>query len=388
MAADMSARSIPTGGGSTTRLPALPQIRRSNEGAVVAGICSGVAHALGVDPTAVRLVFAILTLAGGSGIVLYLGAWLFLAPPDAADRARGGAASAAAITLFALAAFLLLRGLGLAGSLLIPAALIAAGVLLVSRRSGERRQTSRLVLGLVLVVAGTTIYVNESGPFGDGGGALAPGAVAVALVAVVGPWLWRLAWERDAERLERIRTQERAEVAARVHDSVMQTLALIQRHADDPRRVATLARQQERELRAWLYGRRSDHGATLVRAVDAAAAEVEQLHGVRVDVVSAGDAPLDDRLDALVLAAREAMTNAAKFARVDGVSVYVEAGEHGASVFVRDRGVGFDPGSVPPDRHGLRESIELRMARHGGTARVTSAPGAGTEVELRMGLRE
>ena len=281
----MSVRSVPTEGGSTTRLPSLPQIRRRNEGAAVAGICSGVAHALGVDPTAVRLVFAILTLAGGSGVVLYLGAWLFLPSPGAADSRRGGAARAAAIAMFALAGFLLLRGLGLAGSLLIPAALIAGGMLLVSRRSGERRQTSRLVLGLVLVVAGTTVYVNESGPFGDGGGALAPGAVAVALVAIVGPWLWRLAWERDAERLARTRTQERAEVAARVHDSVMQTLALIQRHADDPRRVATLARQQERELRAWLYGRHSDDGGTLVAAVDAAAAEVEQLHGVRVDKI-------------------------------------------------------------------------------------------------------
>ena len=384
MAAEMSARGASTEGGSATRLPSLPEIRRRDEGAAVAGVCSGVAHALGVDSTAVRLVFAILTLSGGSGIVLYLGAWLFLSPPDAADRRRGGAARSAGIALFGLAAFLLLRGLGLAGSLLIPAALIAGGMLLVSRRSGDRRQTSRLLLGLMLVVAGTTVYVNESGPFGDGGGALAPGAVAVALVAIVGPWLWRLAWERDAERLERIRTQERAEVAARVHDSVMQTLALIQRHADDPRRVATRARQQERELRAWLYGGRADEDGTLVRAVDAAAAEVEQLHGVRVDVVSAGDARLDDRLAALVLAAREAMTNAAKFARVDGISVYVEAGEGGASVFVRDRGAGFDPEAVPPDRHGLRESIELRMARHGGSATVTSTPGAGTEVELRM----
>jgi signal transduction histidine kinase len=384
----MSAARVPTEGGSTSRLPSLPEIRRRDEGAVVAGVCSGVAHALGVDPTAVRLVLAILTLAGGSGIVLYLGAWLFLPPPEEPDRPRGAAARAAAIALFALAGFLLLQGLGLAGSLLIPAALIAGGVVLVSRRSGERRQTSRLALGLVLVVAGTIVYVNESGPFGEGGGVLAPGGVAVALVAIVGPWLWRLASERDAERLERIRTQERAEVAARVHDSVMQTLALIQRHVEDPRRVATLARHQERELRAWLYGRRSDTDASLVAAVDAAAAEVEQLHGVPVEVVSAGDVPLDDRLAALVLAAREAMTNAAKFARVSAVSVYVEVGEDAASVFVRDRGVGFDPASVPPDRLGLRESIERRMVRHGGSATVTSAPGAGTEVELRMARGE
>jgi signal transduction histidine kinase len=384
----MSAHGAWTEGGSTTRLPSLREIRRRNEGSAVAGVCSGVAHALGVDPTAVRLVFAILTLSGGSGIVLYLAAWLGLSPPDAPERLRGGVARAAAIALFALAGFLLLRGLGLAGSLLIPAGLIGAGMLLVSRRSGEGQHPFSLLAGIVLVVVGTSVYVDASGPFAESGGLLAPGAVAVALVAIVGPWLWRLAWERDAERLERIRTQERAELAARVHDSVLQTLALIQRHGDDPRRVATLARQQERELRAWLYGRAAEGDETLVRAVDTAAAEVEHLHGVRVDVVSAGDTRLDDRLAALVLAAREAMTNAAKFARVDAVSVYVEADEEGASVFVRDRGVGFDPNAVPADRHGVRESIERRMARHGGRATVTSTPGAGTEVELRMARRD
>ena len=384
MAGDMSARGASTERGSLTRFPSFPEVRRTDDGAAVAGICSGVARALGVDATAVRLLFAILTLSGGSGIALYLAAWLVIPRPDVADRARGAVARAGGIALLALAGFLLLRGLGLAGSLLVPAALIAVGILLVSRRSGEGRQPLRLVFGLALVVAGTSVYVDESGPFGEGGGVFAPGAVAVALVAIVGPWLWRLAWERDAERLERTRTEERAELAARVHDSVMQTLALIQRHADDPRRAATLARQQERELRTWLYGPRTETDATLARAVDAAAAEVEERHGVRVDVVTAGDARLDDRLDALVLAAREAMTNAAKFAGVDEVSVYVEVAEHGASVFVRDRGVGFDPSAVPPDRHGLRESIELRMARHGGSANVTSAPGAGTEVELRM----
>jgi signal transduction histidine kinase len=209
--------------------------------------------------------------------------------------------------------------------------------------------------------------------------------VAVVLLAVVGPWLWRLARERDAERLERIRTQEREEMAARVHDSVLQTLTLIQKHAEDPRRVGTLARRQERELRGWLYGdpaRRA--GETLVAGVDRAAAEIEERHEVRVEVVSAGDCPLDPALDALVLAAREAMTNAAKFSGAAEISVYVEAGEERVSVFVRDRGVGFDRASVPADRRGLSESIEGRMARHGGTATIASVPGEGTEVELTM----
>jgi signal transduction histidine kinase len=368
--------------GSTSRLPALPKVGRSDDGRVVAGVCSGIAAALGADPSLIRLVFAILAFAGGSGIVLYLGLWLLL-PSPAARHPRGGAARAAGVTLVAAAGFLAMRGLGLAGSLLVPAALIALGVLVVSRGAATPRR-SRLVLGVLLIVGGTIFYVNESGPFGDDGEVVAPGAVAIALIAVVAPWLWRLARERDAERLERIRSQERAEVAARVHDSVLQTLALIQRRADDSRAVGALARQQERELRTWLYGRALAGDATVVTAVERAAAEVEELHGARVDVVSAGDAPLDPRLDALVLAAREAMTNAAKFSGADAVSVYVEAGDGGATVFVRDRGVGFDRRAVPDDRHGIRESIERRVARHGGTAAIVSTPGSGTEVELTM----
>jgi signal transduction histidine kinase len=174
-------------------------------------------------------------------------------------------------------------------------------------------------------------------------------------------------------------------MAARVHDSVLQTLALIQRESGDARRVATLARRQERELRGWLYrepGLFEEEG--VASAVEAAAAEVEDVHGVRVEVVVSGDAPLDDDLRALVLAAREAMTNAAKFSGTDEVSVYVEAAADGATVFVRDRGVGFDRAAVPTDRRGLAESIEGRLARHGGTARISSVPGDGTEVELTV----
>ncbi|MBD0328975.1 MAG: PspC domain-containing protein [Thermoleophilia bacterium] len=368
--------------GSASRLPALPRFVRTEEDRVAAGVCSGIAAALGADPSLVRLVFAILAFAGGSGVVLYLGLWLLLPPPDAREP-RGGAARAVGVALAALAGLLAMRGLGLADSLLIPGALIALGVLAVSRGAATRKR-SRLVLGFLLIVGGTIVYVNEAGPLGGESAIVAPGAVAIALIAVVAPWLWRLARERDAERLERIRSQERAEVAARVHDSVLQTLALIQRRADDPREVGALARQQERELRRWLYGRALGGGATVASALERTAAEVEELHGVKIDVVSAGDSPLDARLDALVLAAREAMTNAAKFSGADAISVYVEAQEGGATVFVRDRGVGFDRAAVPLDRHGIRESIERRLARHGGAATIVTAPGSGTEVELSM----
>ena len=171
-----------------------------------------------------------------------------------------------------------------------------------------------------------------------------------------------------------------------MHDSVLQTLALIQRHSTDARRVAGLARRQERELRGWLYEDRplGDERASLVAALSAAAAEVEELHGVFVELASSGDCPLDEPAAALVLAAREAMANAGKFSGVEQVDVYAEAGDDEIAVFVRDRGSGFDRAAVPPDRRGLAESIERRLERAGGRATVVTAPGQGTEIELRL----
>jgi signal transduction histidine kinase len=165
---------------------------------------------------------------------------------------------------------------------------------------------------------------------------------------------------------------------------VLQTLALIQRRADDPRDVAQLARRQERELRAWLNEERTEAADSLVAALRAAAAEVEARHGVDVEVVAVGDAAVDERTGALVAAAREAMTNAAKFSGAPRVDVYAEIAGRRAEVFVRDRGAGFDRAAVPEDRRGVRESIEGRMARHGGTSRISTTPGEGTEVVLIM----
>ncbi len=197
---------------------------------------------------------------------------------------------------------------------------------------------------------------------------------------MLGPWLWQL----SAERTERIRLAERAEVAARVHDSVLQTLALVQRHSTDAPRVTALARRQERELRRWLYGSGYGTSASFADALADAVADVEEAHGARIELASAGDAPLDEPLAQLVLAAREAMTNAAKHSGADEISVYAEAGRESVAVFVRDRGVGFDRGGVADDRRGISDSIEARLARAGGSARLVTAPGAGTEVELTM----
>jgi signal transduction histidine kinase len=279
------------------------------------------------------------------------------------------------------AAILALRGLGLADSLVWPLALVAAGVALLSGRTFGLDEKRARMAALSLVVVGIVIFVGNN-TRGTTSTLLAPGAVAVALLLVLAPWAWRLAREREAERAARIRTEERADFAARVHDSVLQTLTLIQKDPADARR---LARRQERELRAWLYPDREPAAeGTLADAVESAAAEIEELHGVRVDVVRTGDAPLDERAQALVLAAREAMANAARHSGVDEVSVFLDAGDGGISLYVRDRGAGFDPDAVAADRRGLAESIRGRMERVGGSSRIVSAPGAGTDVELEL----
>jgi signal transduction histidine kinase len=341
---------------------------RSGSDRVVAGVCGGLAARLGVDATLVRLVFALLGLAGGAGILLYFALWVY-------DEGRRTWAAAA---LVAAAAAMLLLALGLSGVAILGATLLVAGLAVVLVRGGSLRPGGSLpVLGVILMMAGAVTFLGRngaSGPF------IAPGAVLGALALVVGPWVWRLTEERS----ERIRLQERADVAARVHDSVLQTLALVQRHAGDPSRVAALARRQERELRGWLYGSRVAEAVSLVDALADAAADVEELHGVRIELASSGNAPLDDSLGELVLAAREAMTNAAKFSGSDEVSVYAESGPSGVAVFVRDRGAGFDLATVGADRRGLAESIEGRMRRAGGTAHVVTAPGEGTEVELTL----
>jgi signal transduction histidine kinase len=186
-----------------------------------------------------------------------------------------------------------------------------------------------------------------------------------------------------SERAERIRSQERADIAARVHDSVLQTLALIQRNAESPREVARLARGQERTLRSLLYGDRDATGQ-FADELRSAAAEVEDAYAVSVDVVIVGDTPLDPDLAAVAAATKEALVNAAKHSGVTAVSLYAEIEKEQVSVFVKDRGVGFEVDAVADDRQGVRGSIIARVERHGGTARLTSTAGGGTEVELRL----
>jgi signal transduction histidine kinase len=354
---------------------ALPRFALDPDRRALAGVCAGIARALGADVTLVRLVFAVLALAGGAGILLYLALWAYA-------RARHG-------WLIVLLAFVsgafVLGAVGFSESGIFGIALVVVG-LWVALRGGRSLRPDAPVSywGLGLAAVGVAISVPGGTPT-----LLAPGAVAAALALVVGPWLWRLVRDRDAERAARVRSEERAEVAARVHDSVLQSLALIQRHAQEPQRVAALARRQERELRGWLYGDipLGNGAASLGAALSTTAADVEEVHGVRVELASAGDCPVDNGVEAVVLAAREAMTNAAKFAGVDEIDVYSEVTDDAVAVFVRDRGAGFDRASVPAHRRGLVESIEGRLERAGGEATIASVPGEGTEVELRLPRR-
>jgi signal transduction histidine kinase len=354
---------------------ALAPFALSSDERVLAGVCAGIARRLGVDPTLVRLLFAMLALAGGAGVVLYLMLWAL-----AKARRRW-----LAITLAILTAALLLGALGFTSDVVVGLTLVVVGLALALRRGGSFRPDAPLSYGGLALAACGVLLLPGSEP----ATVLAPAAVGGALLLIVGLLAWRLALDRDSERAARVRSEERAEVAARVHDSVLQTLALIQRRAQDPRRVVALARRQERELRGWLYGDRAlaDNGASLESALSAAAADIEEIYDVRVELASVGDCPVDESVRAVLLAAREAVTNAAKFAGEQEIAVYAEVSDEALAVFVRDRGTGFDRAAVPAERRGLVESIEGRMRRAGGRATIVSAPSEGTEVELYMPRR-
>ena len=250
---------------------------------------------------------------------------------------------------------------------------------------GDRASIPRVLVGGLMVATGMGYALATTDTLAAAGSALlAITVTAAGLVLILGPWILRLYRALTEERRERIRSAERAEMAAHLHDSVLHTLALIQR-ADAPMEVVTLARRQERELRSWLYGQPAPpERERLGTAVEALASRVEELHAIAVDVVVVGDEPLDERSRAVVLACQEATVNAARHSGVTSVSVYVEAEPDGITAYVRDEGKGFDPEAVPPDRRGIRDSIRGRIERQGGTVTITSEPGGGTEVAIHL----
>jgi signal transduction histidine kinase len=415
--------------------PAAPrrELRRDPEHGMIGGVCAGLGAHLDIDPLLLRIAFGAATLASGVGLIAYLLAWILLPAEDAKAGSRAGAIAGAVrggraalevalgVGFLLVSILLTVRQLGLpfSDALTWPVVLVAAGGALIWRQSvgsttaaskaatvrvaparedapddaaaalafGNRESRpvviSRLGVGVTLVVAAAIVFLQFTGALAAATDvALAALVVAIAIAVIFAPWVLRLVSSLAAERAARIRSQERAEVAAHLHDSVLQTLALMQKRADNPREVASLARRQERELRAWLNGTEGVPADSVARALEAVAAAVEEAHGVVVEVVAVGDAPLEPSTEALVAAAREALVNAAKFAPDGAISVYAEVEDGRVQAFVRDRGPGFDPAAVPADRRGLRESVLGRMERHGGHAIVHSAPGAGTEIEL------
>ncbi len=366
---------------------------------VLAGVASGWADRWGVEPTVVRAAVGVLTLAGGLGAVLYGIAAVTSTPTlsDPPPRAVGGDRWRRELSIGCATAAILLvaRAIGLwpGDGVMAPAAAIAVGIGVVwSLRTDTRPSVggwlARVIqvgAGVALLVAGVASLANRTGGLGAVGASASAIAVVIGGLAIfAAPALGRLLRRLDDERAARIREDERARMAAHLHDSVLQSLVLIQR-TDDSRRMAMLARRQERELRAWLYG--TTHPGdpmSLHAAIDAMAVAVESDHDVRVEAVVVGDQPLDDASRALVAAIREAVVNAARHAGVERVDVFVEADDAELSGFVRDTGHGFDPATVAPDRRGISESIIGRVHRLGGSAALTSRPGAGTEVEVRV----
>jgi signal transduction histidine kinase len=392
--------------------PARAPLSRRPDRGLLGGVCAGLAEHFGVPVAIVRVVMVVMVAFGGVGIAVYALAWTLVPVAPDSVRRSGPWESLRQALLIGLGAVVTLAGLHHLssrvsyGSALWPMVLGICGLALVWRpiaaaqqppghgraslgrqlRSAVRVDAPRLVLGVLLVafaVAGLLHLVGAQRNLGEAVGVVAIVATILGLLMV--PWFVRLGSNLSFERAARIREQERAEVAAHLHDSVLQTLALIQKRAGDPREVAGLARQQERELRSWLLERPDPgEGASVAAALERVAAEVEELHRVPIEVVTVGDGPLNGRLEALVQAAREAMTNAAKFASSERVDLYAEVEPDRVEVFVRDRGVGFDPDAIPPDRRGVRDSIIGRMERHHGRAAVHSRPGEGTEIELVM----
>lgn len=385
-------------------------IRRSDD-RILTGLAGGVAETLGVAPVFVRAAFVSLAFAAGVGVLVYLIGWVLTLerPEDAVVeefRSRVAARTGRqrfALALMFLGVLILLRSMGLwfGDSLVWPVSLIAFGFALTWSRIDEARRTrwarrtfsaedlrgtlARLAVGGLLMTIGVGLYLRSIDAVAlVGGVVLAVVMTALGVGLILGPWVWRLVTQLTTERRERIRADERAEMAAHLHDSVLQTLALMQR-TGDPHAMVMLARRQERELRAWLYGGSAPVEGTLRGALEAAAARLEETHQIPVDVVAVGDVPLDDATRAVVAAAGEAVTNAARHSRCDHISVFAEVSDDAIDVYVSDQGVGFDPETIPDGHRGISNSIVGRMQRQGGQAAIVSETGVGTEVHLSVG---
>jgi signal transduction histidine kinase len=405
---------------------------RDTQEPILGGVASGLAGHLGFPVLWVRAGFVLAAFLGGFGVVFYAGLWWLLpsdahfetAAPGIESATRGGrrpgrirrlgdVGPAIALAALGIGAVLLLEAVLGRGAVFWPLVIGVVGIALLWRQADEAQRErwldttgrvnpmrvvfghggwasyARVAAGVGLIVLALALYSVHGHSIGMARDVTVAALLTVAgLAIVIGPWIYRLASDLSDERAERVRTQERADVAAHLHDSVLQTLALIQKNAADGATVARLARAQERDLRSWLYAGESTDERTVASALRGAAARVEDEYGVSVDVVNVGDCDLDDALRPIVHATGEAVTNAAKHAGTGKVDVYAEVTDAAVDVFIRDRGRGFDPTTVPGDRYGVRNSIVDRMHRHGGSAEVRSAPGEGAEVRLHLARQE
>ncbi len=371
---------------------------------MLTGTAAGIAIELGVDARLIRLAFVLLAVAGGWGVLFYIGfaALMWKQPhvgyvPVGKARSETHRVVAVVAVVIGVAMLCVTAPIGLPPVLVLPAALLAAGAagsadwsLLRWRPSGtveaataSEQSRWRLLFGLGCVLLAVVVALSLSLSLTQAiSGSIVAALVLVGAAVVFAPMLRTLGNDLMAERRERIRVEERSEMAAHLHDSVLQTLTLIQKRSNDST-VTSLARRQERELRGWLFDDRAIKPNLGFRSVlEQAMAAVEETHNTPIEVVVVGDAPVTAELDALVRAATEAANNAARHSGAAQVDVFAEISDQTVEIFVRDQGCGFDPESVDPDRVGVRDSIRGRMERLKGTTSITTGPGEGTEVEL------
>ena len=370
-------------------------LRRPQSGRFVAGVCQGAADHLGVNVWLIRLVFTVFAFAQFAGLIIYL--WLTISVPASdkvPDRAENRFAPSQRMRLIAAAALLAVGAAALALfqsiitislSIALSIACLVAGAALAWTNIGGtsvRVQIIRLLSGISLLVVGVLIFAVRDD---DARSIVASVTIAIAVLTLAVLAMWpaaaRMLKELDRARQERASEAARADIAAHLHDSVLQTLTLIRSSAADPAAVTRLARVQERQLRSWLYGPRRDE-TSLPESFTAMAAEVEDLYGVDIELVAVGEGTRDEHSEALLAASREALINAVRHGQPP-VSIYAEFSTDATDVFVRDHGDGFDPAVIPSDRHGVRDSILARAERHGGTATIIRR-NPGTEIHIRI----
>lgn len=381
--------------------------RLESDGQVVAGVSGGVARELGIDRAYVRVAFVLLGIAGGWGVLVYLALWFVFrarGPAVPYEPRQKGATPVQRLIGFVMVVggMIILAGVsttGGVGPVVWPAALLGAAfaVALGHTRAGVPQQLReltrpehswlRLALGLGCLFVGVVVAFSFSLSFWNAASGIGIAALVLMGAALVfAPVLGHLGTDLLTERRMRIRSEERADMAAHLHDSVLQTLTLIQKNANDSE-VVGLARRQERELRSWLFEDQSIKPNLGFRSeLERQMGDVEQLHGIPIELVVVGDTHVTDDIGAVVAASGEAATNAAKHSHANRIDVYAEVTDAHIEVFVRDQGVGFDMAAIGADRIGVRDSIHGRIERRGGTAIVQTSPGEGTEVELRLPL--